>query len=166
LPKIMASLFALPARWIETQWEDARYLVGTLDRQIDLAELPFVENRIKLAAFMLERGASVGVASATDVLRLAAGLSDGDISLRESSKLRKLSRRERRYILALLERTTNLDEDIARRREQWKRLLHVLHPGDYRDQFPRVIAAYDKLYNTVRLPTFNAQLELFKGLAS
>jgi len=163
LPRIMQSLFALPARWIEAQWEDVRFLVGTLDRQVDLAELPFVENRIRLAAHLLERGAGVIVEAATDVLRLAAALLSGDISLREPCKLRPFKRRERRYLLAMLEGAKHLDEDLARRREPWKRLLHLLHPGDYRDRFPRVIAAYDKLYQGAPVPSFNAELERLLG---
>jgi hypothetical protein len=159
LPRILHALFALPARWIEAQWEDVQFLVGTLDRQVGLAELPFVENRIKLAGFLLERGASVKVDAATDVLRLAAALSGADISLREPGKLRRFSRRERRYLLAMLEGATQLDEDFARRREPWKRLLHALHPGDYRDKLPRVVAAYDKLYRHVAVPSFNADVE-------
>ena len=159
LPRAMQALFALPARWIEAQWDDVRCLVQTLDRQVELAALPFVENRIRLAAHLLERGAAVTVASATDVLRLAAALSGGDVSLRVPCKLRRFSRRERRYLLAMLEGAEHLDEDLARRRETWKRLLHLLHPGDYRDHFPRVVAAYDRLYNGAALPTFNAELE-------
>jgi hypothetical protein len=159
LPRVLHALLAVPARWIEAQWEDVRFLVGTLDRQIDLAEVPFVENRIRLAAHMLERGARVKVEAATDVLRLAAALSGGDISLREPCKLRNLSRRERRYLLGMLEGAKHLDEDLARRPETWKRLLHLLHPGDYRDDCPRVVAAYDKLYNGVAVPSFNSELE-------
>lgn len=159
LPRAMAALFALPARWIDSQWEDVRFLVGTLDRQVDLAELPFVENRIRLAAHLLERGAAVTVEAATDVLRLAAALSGGDVSLREPCKLRRLARKERKYLLAMLEGAKHLDEDLARRPEQWKRLLHLLHPGDYRDRCPRVVAAYDRLYNGEKVPSFNADLE-------
>lgn len=163
LPRAMQALFALPARWIDAQWEDVQLLVGTLDRQVELAELPFVENRIRLAAFLLERGAGVTVAAATDVLRLAAALSGGDASLREPCKLRRFTRRERKYLLAMLEGAAHLDEDLARRREPWKRLLHLLHPGDYRDRFPRVVAAYDKLYNGEAVPSFNADLERLLG---
>lgn len=159
LPAIRDGLFAKPTRWLEGQWHDVQFLVGALDEQVDLGALPFVENRIQLAAHLLERGARVSVASATDVLRLAAALSGGDVSLREPTRLRKLTRRERRGLLALLERCPNLEEDLARRREPWKRLLQQLHPGDYRDQVPRVVAAYDKLYNAAPIATFNSELE-------
>ena len=42
----------------------------------------------------------------------------GDVSLREPCKLRNFKRRERKYLLAMLERTKNLDEDISRRRRE------------------------------------------------
>lgn len=159
LRKIRDALFALPARWIETQWGDVQFLVSTLDQQVELATLPFVENRIRLAAHLIEHGATATLETATDVLRLAAALSGGDVSLREPGKLRNFKRRERRALLAMLEGATNLDEDLVRRRELSKRLLYKLHPGDYRDDYPRVAAAYDKLYNATTIPRFSAELE-------
>ncbi|MBA2543735.1 MAG: hypothetical protein H0V17_29095 [Deltaproteobacteria bacterium] len=124
-----------------------------------MGRIPFVENRIRLAAYLIEHGATATLDTATDVLRLAAALSAGDISLREPCKLRNLKRRERRALLGMLERAKNLDEDLVRRREPFKRLLYKLHPGDYRDDFPRVAAAYDKLYNATPIPRFSADLE-------
>ncbi|HEY0989568.1 MAG TPA: hypothetical protein VGD80_21010 [Kofleriaceae bacterium] len=159
LSEICAGLFALPARWIDDQWLDVQFLVGALDRQVELDAIPFVENRIRLAAYLIERGATPSLTIASDVLRLAAALSGGDISLREPTRLRKLARRERRALLAMLESAKQLDEDVARRREAFKRLLHKLHPGDYRTDCPRVVAVYDKLYTSARIPRFSAELE-------
>lgn len=166
LPRVLASLCAVPARWTDDQWEDVEYLV---EAPVDLATVPFVENRIRLAAFMCARGLPATVDSATDVLRLAVALSDGDVGLRRPSRLRRFSRRERRFLLAMLEGAPNLDEDVARRRERFKRLMRELRPGDYRDAaaglspreatYPRVVAAYDRLYRAVPVPTFNARVE-------
>jgi len=139
--------------------EDVQFLVATLDQQVDLAVLPFVENRIRLAAFLVERGATANLDTATDVLRLAAALSGGDISLREPGKLRNFKRRERRALLGMLEAAKHLDEDLARRSEVSKRLLYKLHPGDYRSEYPRVASVYDKLYNATPIPRFSAELE-------
>lgn len=159
LTEICAGLFALPARWIDDQWLDVQFLVGALDRHVELDTIPFVENRIRLAAYLIERGATPSLTIATDVLRLAAALSGSDISLREPPRLRKLARRERRALLAMLESAKQLDEDVARRREPFKRLLHKLHPGDYRTDYPRVVSAYDRLYTNARIPRFSAELE-------
>jgi hypothetical protein len=119
----------------------------------------FVENRIRLAAELCRHGIESTVDTATDVLRLAAALSGGDIALRERTRLRRFTRRERRFLLALLERAPNLDDDVARRRERFKRLLHDLHPGDYKAAYPRVVAAYDALYRAEPRPHFNADVE-------
>jgi hypothetical protein len=159
LAKICDRLLGSPTRWIASQWEDMQFLIIAQARELALAELPFVENRVRLAAFLMERGARVKVASATDVLRLAAALSGGDLSLREPGKLRKFARRERVYLLQLIEAAPNLEEDLARRRELWKRLFYKLHPGDYRQRFPAAVAAYDKLYNATAIPAFNGEVE-------
>jgi hypothetical protein len=93
------------------------------------------------------------------VLRLAAALSGGDISLREPCRFRRFTRRERRFLLGMLEGAAHLDEDVARRREQFKRLLYQVHPGDYRHAYPRVVAAYDVLYRRLPVRGFNVDVE-------
>jgi hypothetical protein len=156
LPGVLASLCAVPARWTDDQWADVGYLI---DGPVDLTTVPFVENRIRLAALMCDRGLPATVDSATDVLRLAVALSDGDVSLRRPGRLRRLARRERRFLLALLDGAKNLDEDVARRRERFKRLMRELRPGDYRAAFPRVVAAYDRLYRAEPVRGFNSDVE-------
>jgi hypothetical protein len=159
LQRIRDELFALPARWTDAQWDDVAFLAGEVDETVDLATVAFVENRIRLAALLCERGTPATVQTATDVLRLAAALSDGDISLRKRGRLRRFTRRERRYLLGMLEAAAHLDEDVARRREQFKRLLYGLHPGDYHDAYPRVVAAYSLLYTGATVPSFAAEVE-------
>ena len=80
----------------------------------------------------------------TDVLRLAAALSDGDVSLAEKPRFRSFTRSERKALLCLLEGCTSLLENMTRRRETWLRLGEALHPGDY-PRFAKVNAAYMKL---------------------
>jgi hypothetical protein len=79
------------------------------------------------------------------VLRLAAALSDADVSLRQKVKLRSFKRAERRKLLEMMDGAKNLAEDFATRPEQFKRLLERLRPGDY--NFENVKAAQDTLYN-------------------
>jgi hypothetical protein len=159
LPRIRDGLFALPARWTDAQWDDVTFLIGEVDGPVNLAAVPFVENRVRLAALLCECGTPATVDTATDVLRLAATLSGGDVSLRKPGRLRRFTRRERRYLLGMLEGATHLDEDVARRREPFKRLLYGLHPGDYRDAFPRVVAVYELLYTGAAVPRFAADVE-------
>ncbi|MEL4898033.1 hypothetical protein [Crocosphaera sp. Alani8] len=90
---------------------------------------------------------------------LAVGLSDGDISLKTQSKFRTFKRRERRYLLNLLNQCPHLEEDVFRRKNTWKKLMFALHPGDYHDKFPEVVKAYNLLYNQESPSTFNSKLE-------
>jgi hypothetical protein len=117
LGEIFAELVARPARWTGEQREDALFLVRRLGRDIDLSTVAFKENMVHLAVQCLEAGIQARVGTATDVLRLAVGMSDGDVALREPSRLRSFKRTERRFLVSLLERATHLEEDLARRPE-------------------------------------------------
>lgn len=157
--RILDDLLGQPARWIEQQWSDVTLLAQVVGGSVDLGKVPFKENMVRLAVWSLEEGHPARVSTATDVLRLAVGLSDGDVSLREASPLRAFSRPERRHLLGLLEGARHLDEDVARRPERFKRLLHALRPGDYAARFGAVVAAYDRLYRGELAPTWTAHVE-------
>lgn len=104
----------------------------------------------------------------TDVLRVCIGMSGGDVSLpkvprklvklnrwsnhlsnnpaRDSFKFKKFKRSERKFILTLLE-STNCDVTEAVLKDQrWIRLGEIIHPGEYRNQFPKSF----KMFNTLR----------------
>lgn len=156
LPRILAGLLALPARWTDAQWDDVTALVRA---PVDLAEVSFADNRIRLAVRLLETGVPARVGTATDVLRLAVALSGGDPGLRGASRLRRFTRAERRSLLGMLEHAPHLPDDVARRREPFKRLFFALHPGDYRATFPRVVEAYHTLYTGAATGGFAADVE-------
>ena len=157
LQKILDALLALPSRWTKDQLNDVKFIVYQDEIVFDAATIPFKENMVKLVAYLIDKNVDVNIRSATDVLRLAVGLSDGDVSLRSNTKFRKFSRKERRFLLGLLDKTSNLGEDLARRKEVWKRLFKGLHPSDY-PQFENVIRQYNDLYNN-NLRTFNSLIE-------
>jgi hypothetical protein len=159
LAEIFAELQAQPARWTEEQAADALFLAGRLAAPLDLSVIAFKENMVRLAVHCLAQGLPARVDTATDVLRLAVGMSGGDVSLREAGKLRAFKRSERRFLLGLLERATHLEEDLARRPERFKRLIHAIHPGDFAAKHPRVVAAAGRLYTDELPPTFNAIVE-------
>lgn len=159
LSKIYRSLLSLPARWTPGQLEEVRDLAPEFHALVRLENVSFAENKISLARMMLDLGGSPTLYSATDVLRLATAMSDGDVSLREVTKLRSFSRKERRGLLGMLERCKNLDEDVARRRERFKRLFRALRPGDYKKGHPGVVAAYDRVYRALPVETFNRSVE-------
>lgn len=156
LKDILDSYVKAPARWKDAELEDVLFLTETYEPNV--AQVVFKENLVRLAASLISKGRNIKFKSATDVLRLAAGLSDGDVSLRTPNKFKSFKKPMRRFILTALEGTSNLEDDVARRPELWKRLLHQLHPGDYRRQFPRTVKVNNELYHD-RLETFNSKVE-------
>jgi hypothetical protein len=136
--------------------------------------IPFKENLCHVLGALYASGRELGVENSpkltvTDVLRLAVYLSDGDVSLpkvppanpvrrnafmgqvanapRESFRFKKFTRKERRFILSVLE-LTNCDASEAVVREQrWIRLGEILHPMEYKNKFPRAAKLFDQLRN-------------------
>jgi hypothetical protein len=123
--------------------------------------VPNKENLAYLGALFFKSSEDFGsrFKTATDVLRLATALSDGDVSLAENTKFKSLSRASRRRILSLLEQCGNLEEDMLRWSERWKRLGERLKPGEVAKKFPRAYTAFSALRNDIAIPTFNSRAE-------
>jgi hypothetical protein len=98
--------------------------------------------------------------TATDLLRLCAALSDGDISLAKQTKFRNFKRSERRFLLSLLENATNITEDMLRFKGAWLRLGEILHPGEFQKKFPKSFEAFDILRNDLEFHSFNRHIEV------
>lgn len=127
--------------------------------------IPFKETLCTLASL----GLNVPVKTVTDVLRIAVALSGGDVSLpkvpnalvkanawtkvkvdnpeREKFKFRKFKRSERQYLLGLLESTNCDASEAVLKLQRWIRLGELLHPGDYRRQFPKSYRMFAQLRN-------------------
>lgn len=128
--------------------------------------IPFKENLCTLAAL----GLDVPIKSVTDVLRIAVHMSGGDISLpavppakiklnawsgvkydnpnRTAFKFKKFTRSERRKILGLFERTDCNAEEAVLKSQRFIKLGEILHPGEYKDKFPKTYDMFNKLRNT------------------
>lgn len=115
-------------------------------------EIPFKENLCVLAA----KGLDVPVNTPTDVLRIATYLSTGDsslapipnrASLKENAFFKKFSRKKRRFILSLLEKTGANPKEMISKQGRWVRLGEILHPGDYADKYPRAYKAFKAVRN-------------------
>lgn len=159
LQKILTSLLSSPVQWLPTEFQDIQSLLQDRSLVIDLQKCLFKENLITLASRCMTVLAQSNLSS-TDILRLAAALSNGDISFKKSFKFRSFKRSERRFFLACLERSSNLLEDVSRRPELWKRFLHTLHPGDYAQQFSKVWEVNNRLFQG-DTETFNSQVEKY-----
>lgn len=126
--------------------------------------IPCKENLALYAAFLIGRPDWRGqpcfldFKSSTDVLRLAAAMSDQDVSLSKAPRFRSFKRAERRELLYLLEHVEK-NEGFALRPEEFKRLGEKLHPGEYAKWFPEDKAIFDKVRNGIRIETYNSKLQ-------
>jgi hypothetical protein len=99
------------------------------------------------------------VKTATDVLRIAVALSGGDVSLSKAEKFRNFKKRERRFLLTLLEGCSSIKEDMTRHEKRWLRLGEILHPGEYKKRFPKSYEAFYAIRNGEKIETFNSKTE-------
>lgn len=97
--------------------------------------------------------------TATDVLRFAVALSNGDISLANNTTFKSFGRKQRKLMLSLLESASNIEEDMKRYKENWKRLSERLHPFEYQKAYPKSCAAFKKLAENVKIETFAGKLQ-------
>lgn len=142
---VYSSLLASSARWKSHEKNDAILLSKTCET--DINNISFKENLVTLATSFINDGRMLYVKTATDVLRLAAGLSDQEVSLKKNPKFKSFNRKTRVFLLSMLAECKNIEEDVARRKGMWKRLFHGLHVGDYGNKFPQLVKLANNLYN-------------------
>lgn len=148
--------------------------------------IPFKENLCTLAGI----GLDVPVKTTTDVLRIVVHMSGGDISLptvpkgkvkdfrniryrgkpaiinnpeRATFMFKKFKRSERKYILGLLEKTNCDVRDMKLKAARWIRLGEILHPGEYKTEFPRAYAAFNKIRNEKVTSWYGEVAKAFKN---
>ncbi len=180
LKSVLSSYQKVNKNWTDKQTQHVDFLINQYQtdiienakyEKINISNFGFKENAILFMKTLLNKvqnnsvNAQLSVDklndvfvinSATDVLRLASGLSEQDIGLKKAPKFRNFSRKERRFFLSLLEKTSNLEDDLSARPELWKRFLHSLHPGDY--SFQKVKDAYSALYQD-KIQSFHSKVE-------
>ena len=98
--------------------------------------------------------------TATDILRLATGLSEGDITLKENCKFKKFKNSERRLLLEMLDKCSNLEDDMNKYKYRWLRLGEILHPGDYKNRYKNAFKSFNTLRNE-KIITFNSLVEKY-----
>lgn len=157
LESIKKALTESKNRWNDQQKEFAVQLFAdSCQDSVNLADFGFKENGILIIKRAIESGRNVVIKDATDVLRLAAVMSDEDSSPRNKVKFKKFTRKERKTLLTLLNKTNNLADDAAMNQQDWKKFMFQLHPKDY--NFTKVSDVYGKLCNG-ELKSFNAKVE-------
>jgi len=127
------------------------------------ADIPVRENRAVLNGVRLVLGRPlVAVDTTTDVLRLACQVSGGDPALVTPTRFRAFRRRERRILLAALNKAVGASPDkladVARYAERWKRLGERLHPHEY-DEWPHAREVFAVARGERRVPSLAGRAE-------
>ena len=148
----------------ETDKQDLREFISTFPNlTVDILpeQFGYKENLAYVASLLHQDLAKLQpyFKTASDVLRLATAMSDGDISLAENTRFRNFNRRERRAILGLLEQCDSIAEDMLRYKNRWIRLGEKLHPFEYRQRYPKCYRGFDVVRNDRPVATFNSRLE-------
>jgi hypothetical protein len=107
--------------------------------------IPVRENKAVINHVRFEHGKPVLVDTVTDVLRLAASLSGGDVTLEQRTRFRSLARRDRRTLLGALDAVAANPAklaDVWQRREMWKRLGERLHAHEFAERNPHAAAVF------------------------
>lgn len=159
---IFRNLLSSKTSLSESDREDLADVFASLPEHVEQIipqDIPLKENVALLGKLIVENNLNYKplnqyVKTATDVLRLAVSLSNGDISLAANTRFKSFKRKERRLLLALLENCGSIEEDMKRYKNRWIRLGERLHPAEYK-QFTKVTEAFSKLRNNEDIPTFN-----------
>ncbi|MGW0804097.1 hypothetical protein [Nonomuraea sp. NPDC002799] len=122
--------------------------------------IPVRENRAVVNEVRLAAGRPLLVDTVTDVLRLACGVSGGDVTLTRPTRFRSFRRAERRILLQALDAVATPAKlgDVSRHREPWKRLGERLHPHEY-PKFPRAAHVFEVARGVRRAAGFDSRVE-------
>ena len=142
-------------------------------RMIMPEDIPFKENLVMVSNVLRKNNVDISdilknyFRTATDILRFAVAINEGDVSLATNTKIR-LSNPDRRLFLSLLENVASasqqsLEEDMMRRRAYFLRLGKILHVGKYAKKYPHIAESYDRLRNDHKnIDTFRKTTERLK----
>lgn len=153
----------------ETDWSNLTAVV--------LPAIKIRENKAIVNAARIRQGLPVAADTPTDILRLAAELSGGDVTLATPVRFRSLPRAQRRI---LLDAAAQIDAaklaDVGQYAEPWKRLMGLLHPyeggkggGQLFDvvtgkrRAPSVMARFEELMRTHNIGSAAQLLEAQPG---
>ena len=138
-------------------------------KQILPEKIYFKENMVYIIKLFVVKGVDIKefsylLKTYTDILRLAVELSDGDTSLSQKTRFKNFTRRERKILLQLFDNCKVNLEDMLRHRQMYLRLGEKIHPGEYREKYPKAFKAFDMLRNNedeIKRNTFNHKKEMY-----
>lgn len=154
----------------ETDKEDIKWFVENAGPHLELIlpeEIPLKENVAYVGSLILKYVPEATdylfnyIKTATDVLRLAVAMSDGDVSLAEDTKFISFKRSQRRLLMNLLDYASNIEEDMLRYKFQWIRLGERLHPAEFKNKYLKAQEAFRKIRRNEYIGTFG---KTFKSL--
>ena len=130
-------------------------------------EIPHKENKAIVIATMLRMGIMehplyMNISTPTDILRIAAALSDGDVSLKNNSRFISFPRAIRKWMMDMLEcMPGSIAEEMLKYRERWLRIGERIHPNAFSaDEYERIIDAFDTLRNNEKaIVPFSSKVE-------
>ena len=130
-----------------------RFIVKNYSHLIP-SDMTHKENKAVVIAEMLNNGIMehalyAQTNSATDVLRIAVALSNGDVSLSVPCRFISFSRPIRKWIMDTIECLPgSIEEEMLKYRERWLRIGERIHPRSYsKDEYERAIDAFSILRN-------------------
>ncbi|KAK6205011.1 uncharacterized protein RJT21DRAFT_111551 [Scheffersomyces amazonensis] len=118
-------------------------------------EIPFKQLACKVAYFVMRRNLSIDkyIKTTTDILRLMAYASGGDVTLEKKIKFKSFPRRERRILIQALDNVIKSD-DVKFYVELWKLAFHSLHVGEYKHtKIPEIAHKYRNENNVTTYDT-------------
>ena len=169
--KIFTDLISINTSLMPQDLDIVKWFVTNGEELVFPQQIPFKENLMTLAAMGIS---GLPIKTTTDVLRIAVHMSGGDISLpavpsatlsrksgrgryasyapvtnpnREKFKFKKFNRKERKYILGLLENTHCNPAEMVLKDQRWIRLGEILHPGEYKNLYPKAFKAFNAIRN-------------------
>lgn len=130
-------------------------------------DIPIKENLVEIVVMMLNSGIDQAYIrsmfkTATDVLRYAAARCGNGVSLASNPRFKGFTRKERKFILSTLEMLTkgsSFEENMLSYKGQWVRLGEVLHPGEYKDRYPKIFEVFRKLRENEPIPTYMGKVD-------
>ena len=131
--------------------------------ELVFARISFKETASYVGKRLLDSSLEVlPILRASTVLRAWSAYSGGDEGLKENTRFKNPSKRQRVLLMRTLDACSDLEDSFKSQRERWLRLLFVLHPNtaEHRKRYPRLADHADRLRNQPKtLRTFNSRVE-------